>query len=165
MAAARNPFSSRVTFAPLVFCIMSDPKAQAKQEHLGSVPHLYSAGLQVCFHMAEDRACQFSQLKHQALPPQSTHKSLDAESLWCFPNQAVGYWQGGAGCKNVAFLDLLSCSLNCLVHLCQVGWLVLLALQCCQEPLALLGIPVGHLLQTCPASTLHAAFPSPWLWV
>lgn len=78
-----------------------------------------------------------------------------------FETRLWGIGRGGAGCKNVAFLDLLSCCPSCLAHLCQVGWLVLLVLQCCQEPLALLGIPVGHLLQTCLASTLQSIFSFP----
>lgn len=79
------------------------------------------------------------------------HFSVSETKLW-------GVGGGGAGCKNVAFLDLLSCCPSCLAHLCQAGRLVLLGPQYCQESLARLGTPLGCLLQTCPASTLQSSF-------
>lgn len=44
----------------------------------------------------------------------------------------------------MAFLDLF-CFLSHSACVCRVGWLVLLAPQCCQEPLARCGPPLDHL--------------------
>jgi len=161
-------FSSRVMFVPLALCTnlwQTWRKSTSKTSKyvLGKSHTSLLQGSK--FAPARQRVEPANSVNENTrrCPHKACRSPLTLNHLGVSETKLWGVGGGGAGCKNVAFLDLPCCCPSCPARLCQVGQLVLLALRHCQEPLAHLWTPLGCPLQTCPASTLQSSSPSLWL--